>query len=99
MSALGGADRRAVIFTDDPGWHGRVLTKALAARGVHASYASLKDCALDLAGARPRIVIPGFEHAPPAGAFVRGVPGGTLAEVILRLNVLEFAGVMSRTLT
>ena len=54
MSALGGADRRAVIFTDDPGWHGRVLTKALAARGVHASYASLKDCALDLAGARTR---------------------------------------------
>ena len=36
MSALGGADRRAVIFTDDPGWHGRVLTKALAARGVRA---------------------------------------------------------------
>ena len=89
MSALGGADRRAVIFTDDPGWHGRVLTKALAVRGVHASYASLKDCALDLAGARPRIVIPGFEQTPPAGAFVRGVPGGTLEEVILRLNVLH----------
>lgn len=89
MSAPGGGDRRAVIFTDEPGWHGRVLTKALAARGILASYASLKDCALDLSGARPRIVIPGFDDAPPAGAFVRGVPGGTLEEVILRLNVLH----------
>ena len=32
MSTPGGSDRRVVIFTDDPGWHGRVLVKALAVR-------------------------------------------------------------------
>ena len=88
MSNPGGSDRRVVIFTDDPGWHGRVLVKALAARGYHASYASLTDCVLDLAGPQARIQIPGFD-ALPAGAFVRGVPGGTLEAVILRLNVLH----------
>ena len=80
---------RVVIFTDDPGWHGRVLDAGLAARGYAAHMVSLKDCRLDFAGERARIVIPGFEDQPPAGAFVRGVPGGTLEEVVLRLDVLH----------
>ncbi len=88
MRAPEGASR-VVIFTDDPGWHGRVLDAGLAARGYAASMVSLKDCHLDFAGEHARIVIPGFEHGPPAGAFVRGVPGGTLEEVVLRLDVLH----------
>jgi tetrahydromethanopterin:alpha-L-glutamate ligase len=80
---------RVVIFTDDPGWHGRALSRGLAARGYAASMVSLKDCHLDLAGEHARIFIPGFEHGAPVGVFVRGVPGGTLEEVILRLDVLH----------
>lgn len=83
------AATRVAIITDDPGWHGRVLTTALAARGYAASFASLKDCRIDLSGPAPRIRIPGFEQELPAGVFVRGVPGGTLEEVVWRLDVLH----------
>ena len=85
----GRAPRRVVIFTDDPGWHGGVLCRALAQRHLSASLVSLKDCYLDLSGERPQVVIPGFVGAAPAGVFVRGVPGGTLEEVILRLDLLH----------
>jgi tetrahydromethanopterin:alpha-L-glutamate ligase len=79
---------RVPVFTDDPGWHGRRLHEAFARRGCEAVFVSLKDCHLDLTPGRPGIQIPGFDRLP-AGAFVRGVPGGTLQQVILRLNVLH----------
>lgn len=83
------AGARAVVFTDDPGWHGRVLREGLAAHGVETRMVSLTDCGFGLDGDDPRLVIPGFEERLPDGAFVRGVPGGTLEQVILRLNVLH----------
>lgn len=82
-------DPRIVIFTDDPGWHGRKLRQAFAGRGHEGVYVSLMDCRLDLAGAGAAVVIPGFEGRLPHGVFVRGVPGGTLEQVILRLDVLH----------
>ena len=89
MSAPPGTGRpRVVIFTDQPGWHGRTLVRQLAERGCEARYASLSDCALELDSDTPRVRIPGFDGLP-AGAFVRGVAGGTLEEVILRLDVLH----------
>src|SRR3569833_2405640 len=35
------------------------------------------------------VAIPGFEHELPDGVFVLGVPGGTLEQVILRLDFLH----------
>lgn len=35
------------------------------------------------------IVIPGFDHSLPDGVFVRQVPGGTLEQVVLRLDILH----------
>ena len=80
---------RIPVFTDDPGWHGKQLQRAFAARGHEAVFVSLKDCSFELVGDRPRILIPGFEHGLPPGAFVRGVPGGTLQQVIMRLDILH----------
>lgn len=77
-----------VIFTDEPGWHGRSLVKQFAARGYLARFVSLCDCLVDLSAPMPRIEIPGFEQMPSA-AFVRGVAGGSLEEVIARLNILH----------
>lgn len=82
-------DPRIVIFTDDPGWHGRALTREFAARGLEAVYRSLKQCRFALTARGPRIEIPGFDDGLPRGAFVRGVPGGTLEEVTLRLDFLH----------
>lgn len=80
---------RIAVFTDDPGWHGRRLQEAFALRGFKAVFVSLKDCFFDLGGEDARVVIPGFEHGLPRGVFVRGVPGGTLQQVILRLDILH----------
>lgn len=83
------ADRRAVvIFTDEPGWHGKRLRTALAAEHYDARFVSLCDCAIDLSGRAPRIVIPTFTDLPLA-AFVRGVAGGTLEQIVSRLNILH----------
>jgi RimK family alpha-L-glutamate ligase len=76
------------IFTDDAGWHGAQLKQAFAKRGIEAVFISLQDCVIDLSQQRPLIHLPHFYTLPPA-AFVRGVAGGTLQQVITRLNVLH----------
>lgn len=81
------------IFTDDPGWHGEQLKKAFYLRGVEAVFVSLQQCVIDLSGQEPTIVIPGFNDLPKA-AFVRGVSGGTLQQIITRLNVLHMLAVL-----
>jgi len=84
-----GRDPRVAILTDDPGWHGRRLVAAFAGVGVEAVFVSLADCHLEIAGAPPTVWIPGFAGRLPRGVFVRGVPGGTLEAVILRLDCLH----------
>jgi tetrahydromethanopterin:alpha-L-glutamate ligase len=83
------ATLRVAIVTDDPGWHGARLRRAFEARGVEARYVSLRDCHLDLGAGGHGVRIPGFETGLPDGVFVRGVPGGTLEQVVLRLDVLH----------
>ena len=77
------------IFTDDPGWHGARLRRGFAARGFDSRYVSLTACRLNLDGSGPPIVIPGFEERLPGGAFVRGVPGGSLEQVTFYLDILH----------
>ncbi len=80
---------RIAIITDEPGWHGARLRQRFAAGGMEAVFISLRDCRIDLAGGHDGIVMPGFESKLPAGVFVRGVPGGTLEQVTLRLGILH----------
>ncbi len=81
------------VITDDPGWHGRQLKTAFSQRGFESEYVSLMDCHLAVFGQNgvrnTSITIPGFDQEKLAGVFVRGVPGGTLEQVIMRLNVLH----------
>ena len=76
------------VFTDDPGWHGDRLKEAFAVRGYQAIFISLKDCFFDLTANSRGVVIPDFDPLPRF-AFVRGVPGGTLQQVIARLDILH----------
>lgn len=76
------------IFTDEAGWQGSQLRQAFAKRDVEAVFVSLQDCVIDLAQHAPYIHIPDFDTIPSA-AFVRGIAGGTLPQVITRLNVLH----------
>lgn len=77
------------IFTDEPGWHGRRLRRAFAARGYRASFVSLADCRIDLERGPGGLVLPGFARRLPDGAFVRGIAGGSLAQITLRLDFLH----------
>ncbi|MCQ8105693.1 RimK family alpha-L-glutamate ligase [Methylomonas sp. SURF-2] len=79
---------RIAIFTDDPGWHGKQLCRAFAARSCRADYVSLTACRLQVGDELP-VVIPGFEQELPDAVFVRGVPGGSLEEVVFYLDVLH----------
>ena len=80
---------RYAILSARPGWHGERLRAALAQRGAPAAFARLEDCRLQVDGAgRLRVGVPGFP-GPPAGVFVREVPGGSLEEVVFYLNVLH----------
>ena len=84
---------RIPLFTDDAGWHGEQLKQAFAERGVDAVFVSLAECSLQITNNQTsEIHIPSFEDEHPRGAFVRGVSGGTLQQVITRLNVLHMLG-------
>lgn len=79
---------KIAIVTDDPGWHGRQLKEALATHGLSSHYVSSMDGLIHIAESATDINLPGFEQ-PPLAVFVRGVPGGTLEQVIFRLNILH----------
>lgn len=80
---------RIVIFTDEPGWHGAQLKAWFAAHGAEALYLSLTDCHIDLASGRAGFVVGAFGAALPDGVFVRGIPGGSLEAITLRLDILH----------
>lgn len=90
---------KIAIFTDDAGWHGKQLQLAFAERGIEAVFVSLQSCGMHMPAQRasaqqydvkPLMHIPGFAaNTPPAAVFVRGISGGTLQQVITRLNVLH----------
>jgi len=80
---------RIAIFTDDPGWHGKQLRLAFANRGYTSEYVSLTECKLQLDSEGLPVLIPGFDHALPDAVFVRGVPGGSLEEVVFYLDILH----------
>ena len=76
------------IITDDPGWHGRKLVDAFDRRGVNSRYVRLQDCHFDLDGQGSFLTIPGFADLP-SGVFIRGVPGGSLDQVVYYLDILH----------
>jgi tetrahydromethanopterin:alpha-L-glutamate ligase len=80
---------RIVLVTEEPGWHGNELRRALEARGARVVFASLRACRLRLAGGGAPVIVPGVADELPDGVMVRDVPGGTLEQVVLRLDVLH----------
>ncbi len=80
---------RIAVFTDEPGWHGARLREAFSKRGYTGEYVSLTECRFSVEPGGPLVMIPGFELALPDAAFVRGVPGGSLEEVVFYLDILH----------
>ena len=86
---MGNLQPQIAIVTDDPGWHGRELTAALKHHGLGALYVTLTECQFVFDDTCMMVRMPGFEHKLPLGVFVRGVPGGSLEQVIFRLDILH----------
>ena len=80
---------RVVIFTDDPGWHGKQLVQAFAQHQLESCFVSLTECHIQIENTEQVLFIPGFGNQLPCAAFVRGVPGGSLEEVVFYLDVLH----------
>ena len=80
---------RIAIFTDEPGWHGAELTAWFAAHGAQAEYVSLTDCHIDLQASAAGFVIGASGIGLPDAVFVRGIPGGSLEAITLRLDILH----------
>jgi RimK family alpha-L-glutamate ligase len=80
---------RIAIVTDDPGWHGKRLREALAERGYDYRYVSLTACRIAAEPEGMPVLLPGFEDCLPDGVFVRGVPGGSLDQVVFWLDILH----------
>lgn len=86
---MGNLQPQIAIVTDEPGWHGRELTAALEHHGLGAHYITLTECQFVFDDSGMMVHMPGFEHRLPLGVFVRGVPGGSLEQVIFRLDILH----------
>ncbi len=83
------AKQSVALFTDEAGWHGAELLRWFDAHGLRAVEVSLTACRIELDGAGSGLVVPGFDGELPHAAFVRGVPGGSLEAITLRLGVLH----------
>lgn len=81
--------KHIAIVTDDPGWHGKRLCEALEQHNYGYHYVSLTACSMLVQHGGQPIYMPGFENQLPDGVFVRGVPGGTLNQVVFWLDVLH----------
>ena len=60
----------------------------MSGQGIEGRFLSLTDCAIAINGGLDDLIFPGFGQLP-SGVFVRGVPGGTLEQLIFRLNILH----------
>ena len=80
---------KIAIFTDDAGWHGKQLQQEFQKLGYDSVFVPLTQCRFTLENPALPIFIPEFETQLPVAAFVRGVPGGSLEEVVLYLDFLH----------
>jgi RimK family alpha-L-glutamate ligase len=80
-----------LIFTEDDGWHTNQLIKAFESNNKKVVTAKINESSI-IVDDKPRIIFEGKEIFLKNidGAFVRGIPGGTLEEVCFHLDILHF---------
>ena len=70
------------------GWHCQQLQAVFDAYFSKVKIISLADCVISTVGV-PSIRLPGFADYLPDGVFVRGVPAGSLENVVFYLDILH----------
>jgi RimK family alpha-L-glutamate ligase len=79
---------KVAILGSRPGWHEARLEAALLARGVEPVVVSVTALAARL-GERPRLSAGGLALDDCGAAIVRAIPGGSLEQVIFRVDALH----------
>ncbi len=80
---------RIALIADNVGWHTSRMVEAFTRKGCEARVVALPDCEFSTHSDPGAWLIPGFDGAMPDGVFVRGVPGGSLEQVVFYLDVLH----------
>ena len=83
---------KIALITDDVGWHTGKIIDAFVQNNCEVQVTSLLECEFSTQSLIGGWLMPGFDDALPDGVFVRGVPGGSLEQVIFYLDVLHAMG-------
>ena len=80
-----------LIFTEDDGWHTNQLTKAFELYNKEVATVKINEASI-VVNENPKIIVEGKQISLKDidGAFVRGIPGGTLEEICFHLDILHF---------
>ena len=80
-----------LIFTEDDGWHTNQLIKAFEKNNKDVITVKINESSIVIDD-NPKIIAEGKDLLLKdiEGAFVRGIPGGTLEEVCFHLDILHF---------
>jgi tetrahydromethanopterin:alpha-L-glutamate ligase len=82
--------RRVLILTDQKGWHYKQLKKSFESRNISVESSNLDDLSIAIQGKENQIIKNNGELLTNiTDVFVRHIPGGTLEEVIVNLNILK----------
>ncbi len=82
--------RKVLILTDQKGWHYKQLKKSFENRGVSVESSNLDNLSIAIQGKKNQIIKNNGELLTNiTDVFVRHIPGGTLEEVIINLNILK----------
>ena len=82
--------RKVLILTDQKGWHYKQLKKSFENRGISVESSNLDNLSIAIQGKKNQIIKKNGELLTNiTDVFVRHIPGGTLEEVIINLNILK----------
>jgi len=81
--------RKVLILTDLKGWHYSQLYKSFQNNNVTVESACLEDLSISVEESASKVFLNNKELSDFTDVFVRHVPGGTLEQVIINLNILK----------
>ncbi len=82
--------RKVLILTDQKGWHYHQLKKSFESKNIFVESANLDELSIAINDNKNQIIKNNGEILSGiTDVFVRHIPGGTLEEVIINLNILK----------
>ena len=81
--------RKVLILTDLKGWHYDQLARSFNKFGILLESACLDQLSIRILNDRTRLYLKDKELTGFTDVFVRHVPGGTLEQVVVNLNILK----------